>query len=324
MSRQAKLRLLKIAITIVILTVLASTLDLGYSWTLLKGIDVLPAVMAIGLLAASHMVASLIWRRLLNQVGIPIGIERTVSLYYAGLFLNNFLLGNVGGDTYKVYAVYRESGAGRAALAATLMERLIGFSALMLLGTAAVVVRFNVLPDPFRWLLLLATGGGTAVGLGILVVPEVVRRITRPLILRAPGLFRDRFNGVVEAMRTASRPAPVAAMLLVALAAQGVRVWTHWWCARALGIMIDPGDLFMVIPLVAVVSAMPISIGGLGVREGSGVLLLAPLGIAGDQVFTMELLAYLVGVATSLLGGLTFLFGREVSPSEVESIESAV
>jgi len=54
------------------------------------------------------------------------------------------------------------------------------------------------------------------------------------------------------------------------------------------------------------------------------VLLLAPFGIGKSEAFTIELLAYLVGVGTSLVGGFAFLFGREVRPSEVEPIEEEV
>ncbi len=80
----------------------------------------------------------------------------------------------------------------------------------------------------------------------------------------------------------------------------------------------------MVVPLIATVAALPISIGGLGVREWAGVLLLAPFGIAEPEALSIEIMAYLIGVATSLVGGLIFLSGREVRPSEVESIDPEV
>ena len=111
--------------------------------------------------------------------------------------------------------------------------------------------------------------------------------------------------------------------LVVTLAAQGVRIWTHWWCARALGIGVEAADIYVAIPLVAVAAGLPISVGGLGVRDGSGVLLLAPLGIGNAEAVAMEFLAYLVGVATSLLGGLAFLLGTEERPSRAANVEAA-
>ncbi len=323
MTGQAKTRIVKIAVSLIIITVLAIELDLSESWHDLRGARLLPILMAIGLLAASHMVVALIWRTLLHRVGIPLGVERTVGLYIAGLVLNNFFLGSVGGDTYRVYAVYKESGAGRAALAATLLERLICVSALLMLGTLMVLVRFRDLPGAHRWILLAISGGGTCAALGLIFAPGVLERLIGPIARRATERFHDKLNGVVEAMRKVGGVKVVAALMLVAIAAQGVRIWTHWWCAQALGLDVGPGDLFVVIPIVAVAAGLPISIGGLGVREGIGALFLAPFGVLASEAVALEFLAYLVGVATSLLGGFTFLLGREISPSEVESFESS-
>jgi uncharacterized protein (TIRG00374 family) len=281
--------------------------------------------MAVGLLAASHMVVALIWRHLLGAAGVELSVERTVSLYYAGLFLNNFFFGSVGGDSYRVFAAWKGTGgSGRPVLAATLLERLIGVAALLLLGTVAVVVKFSVLPAGFRWLLLTLSCGGTVAAFSVILVPAPLGRVALRLARNRSPKTRERIAGTVTAMQQAGRPSAVFTMLLIALAAQGVRIWTHWWCARALGIEVPAADLFLVIPIIAVVSGLPISIGGLGVREAAGVLLLAPLGVAESSAFAMELLAWLVGVVTSLAGGLIFLFGREVAPGEAESIESAV
>ncbi len=325
MTGATRTRLLKILVTAGILAILAWQLDLRESWQHLKGVRLPPVLMAIGLLAASHMAVALIWRRLLDLVDVHLGVERTVNLYFAGLFLNNFFFGSVGGDSYRVYAAWKGSeGSGRSVLAATLTERLISVAALLLLGTTMVVVRFASLPVALRWLLLLLSGGGAVSALLIILIPDPLGRLALRLTRGRSERTRERIAGVVAAMTRAGRPGAVAAMMVVALAAQGVRIWTHWWCARALGIEVGAADLFTVIPIVAVAAALPVSIGGLGVREGSAALLLAPLGFAEESVVAMEFLAWLVGVATSLVGGLTFLLGREVAPGEAESIESAV
>lgn len=314
------MKLLQGIVTTVILAFLVLSLDLQKSWDLLRNVNLLPVFIAVGLLAASHMIVALIWRRLLDEIGIEIRVERAVRLYFAGLFLNNFFLGSVGGDTYRVYGVYRGSGTGRVALAGTLLERLISVVALLLLGVIALLARFGELPVTFRWFLLLATGGGALAGLSIIFAPRLVKKISDPLIRRASQKLRDRTQGLLEAMDRGGRPLLILPMLIVAFAAQAVRIWTHWWCAQALGLDVMAADLFIVIPLVAVAAGLPVSIGGLGIREGSGVLLLAPLGMAEPSIVAMEFLAYLVGVGTSLIGGLAFLLGREIRPSAVEPI----
>ena len=324
MTRRRRTFLLKLIVTAVIVGFLLLKVELGRSWELLRSATMLPVAMAIGLLAASHVAVALVWRRFLAGVDIPVSVERATSLYFAALFLNNFFLGSVGGDTYRVYAIYRETGTGRAVLAATLIERLTSMTALLLLGLLAVTLRFGDLHDPFRWVLLAFTAGGAAAGLVLILAPGIVERLIGPIARRSSPRTRERLQGVFTGMRRVGQPGTIGLVLPVTLAAQAVRIWTHWWCAQALGIQIAAGDLFVVVPLIGTAAALPISIGGLGVREWAGVLLLTPFGIAESAAVTIEFLAYLVGVATSLVGGLLFLSGREVRPSEVESIGSTV
>lgn len=322
-SSSRRITLLKGAVTLLVVLFLFLRLDLRDVPRLLAGLRLPPFIMAVALLAGSHMVVALVWRYLLDRVGVGLRVERAVRLYYAGLFLNIFFPGSLGGDSYRVWSVYRETGEGRATLAATLVERLVGLASLCLLGAVAVALRFSELPSAYGPLLLLITTGGALLSLGVLVAPGLVSWLSRPLIFLTRGLLRERVEGVLDAMRRVGRPGPIAAALVVTLAAQGVRIWTHWWCARALGIGVEAADIYVAIPLVAVAAGLPISVGGLGVREGSGVLLLAPLGIGNAEAVAMEFLAYLVGVATSLLGGLAFLLGTEERPSRAANVEAA-
>ena len=212
MKRANRTFILKLVATVIILGFLLLKVDLGYIWDLLRNAKMLPAVMAIGLLAASHLAVALIWRRLLISVDISVGVERIASLYFASLFLNNFFLGSVGGDSYRVYVVYRETGDGRSVLAATLLERLTGITALLLLGLFAVFLRFGDLPDPFRWLLVIFTGGGTAGGLTLLLAPGIVERLMGPFIRRIPPRTRERLQGVIDGMRRGGRPGTIASV----------------------------------------------------------------------------------------------------------------
>ena len=313
MSRRG-LALLKVAVTVVVVAVLAWRLDLGRSAQLLARARPGPLVMAVGLLAGSHLAVALAWRVLLEGAGVGIRVERSIRLYFAGLFLNNFFLGSVGGDTYRVLAVRSAAGSGRRALAATLMERVVSVTALLILGLAAVLYRWEGLPHRYAVLLGVVTGSAVAAGLAVSFLPGTLGRLLRPLLHRVPVWLGERLDGVLAGMERAGGPKMAGKLLLVMVAAQGVRIWTHWWCGRAIGLEITPMDLFVAIPLVAVAAGLPLSIGGLGVREGSGALLLAPLGIAHPEAVAMEFLAYLVGVVTSLAGGLAFLLGRERPP----------
>ena len=93
--------------------------------------------------------------------------------------------------------------------------------------------------------------------------------------------------------------------MLVGVGPDGVGV--HVLVARALGIHIPLSYFFLFVPLLAVIVSLPISLNGIGVREGAGIVLFGLVGVSRGNAFSLQFTTYLVAVAVSLLGGLVFL-----------------
>ena len=83
--------------------------------------------------------------------------------------------------------------------------------------------------------------------------------------------------------------------------------------ARGLGVTLPLSVWFAVVPLVALAMVLPISIGGVGVREGGLAFLLAPSGVPAEQAVAIGLLWFLTTIANGLVGGLLFLLDRTPS-----------
>jgi hypothetical protein len=96
-------------------------------------------------------------------------------------------------------------------------------------------------------------------------------------------------------------------LLAVALVVQVARIGVHVLVARALGLDIRLQYFFLLVPLLAVAVSLPISLNGIGVREGAGIVLFGLVGVGRADAFTLQFTTYLVAVAVSLLGGLVFL-----------------
>lgn len=263
---------------------------------------------AAGLLLASHVVASYQWQRLLRAAGIALPFWKVVTYYHVGLFFNNFLPANVGGDLARTLDAARSGSSRASALSTVLLDRLLGTVAL---GGIAVV---TTLPAIDHFHLVAAYVGVVAffvVSVGLLravLEPRVLAALER--FLSRIGLARlspmlDELAGRMAAFRGQRRL--LLELIAVAVVVQVMRIGVHVLFARALGLQVETAYFFLFVPLLAVIVSLPISLNGIGVREGAGMLLFGLVGLDRTHAFALQFGTYLVAVGVSCLGGLVFL-----------------
>ncbi|MGC8481492.1 MAG: lysylphosphatidylglycerol synthase domain-containing protein, partial [Acidimicrobiales bacterium] len=117
-------------------------------------------------------------------------------------------------------------------------------------------------------------------------------------------------------IRFTTNPKGVLEVLSVSLAYQFAVVVTAFAVATALGLGLSLTDMLAFVPAVAILQVVPLTIGGLGLREGAFVLFLHPLGVSTSQAVALGLLIYLVNVLVSLLGAPALALGNEVQQHE--------
>jgi uncharacterized protein (TIRG00374 family) len=259
-------------------------------------------------LIASHFLASYQWGRLLGAAGIELPFWKVSAYYFVGQFFNNFLPANVGGDFMRTVDASRSGSTRANALSTVILDRLIGTVAL---GGVAVV---STLPAINRFHLAAAYTGVVAffvvsvVMLRALLEPRVLATLERTLA--RIGLSRlspslDRLSESLAEFRNRKRL--LLELLSVALVTQIMRIGVHILFARALGIHVEAAYFFLFVPLLAVIVSLPISLNGIGVREGAGILLFGMVGLDRASAFALQFGTYLVAVGVSLIGGLVFL-----------------
>src|SRR5262245_46769197 len=83
----------------------------------------------LGLVIVANILGAVQWHWLLRAAGVAPGFLPALRAYFAGLFLNNFMLGNIGGDVFKIYSLGRGSGDVARVAGATIVDRMVGVSA---------------------------------------------------------------------------------------------------------------------------------------------------------------------------------------------------
>ncbi len=287
---------------------------------LVRTLDRGVAAAAVGILLTSNVLGAMQWHLLLGASGVTLPFHRSFRIYFVGLFFNNFLPANIGGDAVKIYDITRIGSGVYQVIAVTLLDRLIGIFGLCLLASVATLRLLDSAHYVGPLVLYLAIFLGCMMpALGFYFF-EPLGRFLRGLIgLVRPLSMDKRGSAILDHMgRFKTRRLLVLRLILLSLVIQSLRVLTHVLIGLALGVEMDTVRVmtfFVFVPLLSLAMIPPITINGLGIREALGILLFAQAGIGKTDAFTLEFLTYLVSVAVSLLG-LVFFLARRRSTAE--------
>lgn len=264
-------------------------------------------IVSLGVYIGLQVICSYRWQQLLRAERIQEGFPRILRLYFEGMFFSLFLPTGVGGDLVRGYRLSR-SYAPSVAFASIFVERLIGFSVLLVVAAMGVALDATARQDPALVLVVLLGLGGIAFGLGIALdgrlVASLFRLLDRMRLHRLQGVLERFYQAVLQ--YRGHRQALLKAMAL-SLPVQGGLILICYLLAKAVGLQIPLAYFILFEPLVVLASMLPISLAGLGVREGMAVYLLGKIGVAPAAALSVSLSFFLLVALGSLPGGLAYL-----------------
>lgn len=268
---------------------------------------------SLGLTFLGLLVGALRWYYILRAARLPLPWTKVFSIFFIGQFFNSFMLGACGGDLARALYVAREwPGKKTEAAMTALIDRAVGLLVLVVFGSAVALYRFRLFFDNIgnRWM-------------GIVMVSFLLGAAALILLLLRKNLFdhwslfrrwEERtktgamFRKVYDAFFIYHRNIP-ALIVSVILSFLNLALLTlACMCIGiSLGVDLRMRDYFTIFPVITVISSLPLTPGGLGVREGMFIELLDTLGIGAVQAMPLSLMTYLGGLLWSLFGGLIFL-----------------
>lgn len=250
------------------------------------------------------------WRVLLDARRLGQPLPSLYRSFLIGRFVGAFTPSTTGLDGYRLWDVGRKTGDYAGSGAVILVEKLVG-----LVGMAAVCVallpfglleRLGVLGVAFA----LAMAGVALVGLFVIASPSRATSLAR----LAPGPIRGRAQKIAEALSGGLAPGRVLGALSLGIASHAFLSSTFAASGLAVGVTVDPMTLLAVGNAIVISVLLPVSIGGVGVREGVSVALLVSAGsgaVTTTDAMLLALVGYLTGQVPALVGGLLLAFSRD-------------
>ena len=310
---------IKTIVSVGLLALVFSRVDFSQAWNRLQHFSWLFIVFALLFYAGCQWLSCQRWLVILQATGHSVPMRDLLSSYFAGMFLNIFLPGALGGDVYRVYRVAQKTKDSEVALVSVFLERftgLVALSALALLG----------LPPAFKLvgrgdiIVLFVTCVGMLVGAVLLISSPKL------LVWAQPWLEKLRLGKVAARLakiqillrKFAQHRQALALSMGLSFLLQLAIVYYHYLVAQQLKIPISYLELLVFIPIIVVVTLLPISLGGLGLKEGLWVYLFSRIGLPAEQALLLSLtitalswLLSLPGAAILLLDSTGFRQARQ-------------
>jgi len=296
---------IKAIVSIGLIAVLATRLDyarvLSY-WRLLNGVWILGA---LGILFLEMcLLAGVRLKLMLVSVDARRPLTTTAHIALCGFFFEQVTIGFVGGDAIRLWLLRRTHVPFGRAIQALLLDRACGFASLVLLSLIGVQALLPLVEESVREVITVTLGAFVAAGLLGIAVIVVLTKVLRPTKLSA---YWQRFGLSEHPVSMAT----LAIVFILAVATQLLNVLVFWMLGQSLVLPTALQQWFIVAPTVLLVSMLPISIGGWGVREGAMVVALHGFGISAEDALLPSVLFGLCAVTATLPGGILWVINRD-------------
>jgi uncharacterized membrane protein YbhN (UPF0104 family) len=283
---------LKIAISSVLLYIVLAKTGISKVLASLSGISITAFVSATLLYIFSQFISTLRWKLLLPE---GLGLKKLFPLYMIGCFFNMFLPGIIGGDAVKGIYLYRATGKGSLALASIFMDRYLGFVVLIAICAAAFPFGYKYLQGSrIEWLLpfmILSFIAGSLLFFGL----RLGKRMK---------FFSELYNYFYLYK---NQRGVIGKALALSVLVQSAGIIAVYVLSLGLGQDIPLLAFLIYLPLIILVSLLPISISGLGVREGAFVVFFGLIGVKPETATAISLSWFITMSAGSLIGLVEYI-----------------
>jgi hypothetical protein len=331
LRKKILINVLKVAVTAAILYLIFDRFQIGFD-DIVASLKNQPAWFAAALLAQIGAITFSIlrWKVLLSGQDLQVPFGHAVKTFLVGRFLGTFTPTGVGLEAYKAYDIARYTGRAEASVSVVLIEKLIGtFFSLGLLVLLTLPFFIDALNAKFLYVFGAFFACLLVLALVLLFSPRLFH-----VLLKLPFPFKARLEKPLSRLVDAFTIYSQRKGHLVAAIGLGLVVYLCWFLtyyanSLALGAGLSLEQVLKVGPMTQIATMIPLSIAGIGLREGAFMGLLEILGAmrnatAATQTAMMlsATMVYFVSISLNVVGAVIFLTRRTDYKRQVEELRA--
>ncbi len=273
-------------------------------------------VSSLAVMGAILLFSTARWRMVLSVHGLNLPWSRALEISLVAHFFNSFLLGSAGGDVMRaIYAARETHHKKTEAVITVFVDRILGlwslliFACLMMIPNRALILNHTYLKSCCLLVIGMTVVGTVLVALAFRGGLTARWQRPRKLLAKLP-LAATLERSLRACRRFGKEPKFFRRILAISMGMNLLSVLHVQVIANGLQSMpLDPLLTALIVPVITVIIALPITPNGLGMREYLFVYLLsaAPLGLDATAALSLSLWAYAGSLFWSLVGGIVYL-----------------
>jgi glycosyltransferase 2 family protein len=308
---------IRLLISIGLIAFLLITVDFGDMRASLARSNGYYLLAALLVALGDRLIMAYKWNHLLRAKGIDIPLRRITGTYWISTFLGLFLPATVGGDAIRAYAISKGGQKGRDIISSIVIERIFGILALLIFVLISIVLSIYVFGESFFdniWNLfgiilffLFFLSAFTYISLNKSLLQKVYRVIER----RLPKLNGNKWVGKIREIYQSylayqEHKQALGVFLLLSFLENLFPIFWTYFLSLAFNIHVPLMYIFILVPIVLVLVRLPISIDGIGIKEGAFVYFLSLIGIPSSDALLLGIASHVLAVVSILPGGVLY------------------
>jgi uncharacterized membrane protein YbhN (UPF0104 family) len=313
-ARRYLLLAIKIVVSLVLLALLFSKIEIGQLWAIARRASVLWLGVALVIYLVNLIASTWRWYILLDAQEVHVRRRWLFGSFLVASFFNNFLPSNIGGDVIRISDTAKAARSRTLAATVVLMDRGLGLMALVLVAAVGASAAGAVHPAALPiWPVWLWAGflAGAAASAPAVFAPVGFSRLLQPLTVFHPEWVGNRIETLTSVLaRFGARPRALAICFATAVFVQSTMVVFYFAVAHALHLNVSLSDIAVIVPISFVVQMLPVSFGGFGVREATFSIYFSRIGQPIESAIAMSLVGQALIMLFSFTGAAVYISRR--------------
>ncbi len=307
--KKAGVLVLRVGISAALLFLLFRSIDTKALIATIRHADGKTVALSCGIYFFVYVVCLMRWQMLLRATGLVLPLRRVLFSFAGGLFFNLFLPSTIGGDVMRSLDLTVATRQPRKVVAAVLLDRISGYVGLVTLMAAAMLAGGSLVSDVsvrISAVILIAVLAAALLVLFHNAFREGINRFLGFGRFGRLGAAVRNLHAEMHILRNNKRM--LFTNVALSLFVQIIAPVCQYLIAVALGVKLNILYFLLLVPIVSAITLLPLSIGGLGLRDATTVYFFSKVGMPQDAAFAMSLISFLFIVLYSSIGGIMYVF----------------